>query len=79
MPFVVMVSAKRIVAVVAMATVARIRERNILVLVVANPVGAALGLGQLSRLTAQAAFLLDGIPLGLCVFCFHLYLFINVL
>jgi hypothetical protein len=54
-PLVVVVGTERISTVVSVATVTRVGKQNVLVLVIADPVPAAVGLGQLSGLPAQPA------------------------
>src|SRR5260370_29643907 len=48
-----MVGAKGETAVIAMATVAGVRELDVLVFVIANPLAAALGFRQLACLAAE--------------------------
>ena len=53
--FVMMVGAKRFVAVIPMATVRGIGEQHILVFVVANPLAATFRAGEFALLAAQPA------------------------
>lgn len=46
---------ERVAAMVPGATIGRIREQHVFVFVIADPLSAALGLGQLARLAAEAA------------------------
>jgi hypothetical protein len=55
MPFVKVVAAKRVSAVIPATTVASIREELIFVFVVADPIAAAFRLGQVLGLAAQTA------------------------
>ena len=55
MPFVVVAATKREAAVIARATIPRVGEEDIVALVVANPLAAALGLDELGLLAAQPA------------------------
>ena len=68
MSFIVMGPAEGIAIVVSVAAVPRIRERDILVMIVAYPVPAAIGLSDLSDFATQAAARL--FPLGFR--CSHL-------
>jgi hypothetical protein len=54
-PLVVVVGTKRISAVVSVAAIARVGKKDVLVLVIADPVPATVSLGQLSGLAAQPA------------------------
>jgi hypothetical protein len=54
MSFIVMGPAEGIAIVVSVAAVTRVRERDILVMIVANPVPAAIGLSDLSDFATQA-------------------------
>jgi hypothetical protein len=51
--FHVMVTAEGVAPVVSMATVCRVRENDVLILIVANPLATALCSGQLVFLAAQ--------------------------
>jgi hypothetical protein len=53
--FCVMVAAQGVAVVIAVAAIAGIREQLVFMLVVANPLPAALGLGQVFGFAAQAA------------------------
>ena len=53
--FVVMMSAQRVMIMISMTAVACVREHYVLVLVVADPILAAFGLGQVSGLSAKTA------------------------
>jgi type IV secretory pathway TrbD component len=53
--FGMMMGAQRVVIMVPMTAVACVREHNVLVLVVADPIPAAFGLRQVSRLSAKTA------------------------
>ena len=53
--FGVVMGAERVVAVVAVTTVPAIGEQHVFVLVVANPLAAALRVGELAPLAAQTA------------------------
>ena len=70
MSFIVMGPAEGIAIVVSVAAVPRVRERDILVMIVAYPVPAAIGLSDLSDFAAQATARL--LTLGLR--CSHLSL-----
>ena len=48
-------AAKRVAAVVAMATVSRVGEEHILVLIIANPLATALGPHEPATFAAQPA------------------------
>jgi hypothetical protein len=54
-PLVMVVGTERISTVVSVATVTRVGKQDVLVLVIADPIPAAVGLGQLSGLPAQPA------------------------
>jgi hypothetical protein len=70
MSFIVMVPAEGIAIVVSVATVPGVRERDILVMIVANPVPAAISLSDLSDFATHATARL--LTLGLR--CSHLSL-----
>jgi hypothetical protein len=63
-----MMSAQRVMVMVPMTAVARVREHNVLVLVVADPIPAAFGLGQVSLLSAKTTAIFEDRVLGL-LFC----------
>jgi len=70
MSFIVMGPAEGIAIVVSVATVPGVRERDILVMIVANPVPAAIGFSDLSDFATQATARL----LSLGLRCSHLSL-----
>jgi hypothetical protein len=49
------IAAECVPVMIPMATVAGIREQHVAILVIADPLTAALGLGQLARLAAETA------------------------
>ena len=53
--FGMMMGAQRVMIMVSMTAVARVREHNVLVLVIADPIPAAFGLRQVSCLSAKTA------------------------
>jgi hypothetical protein len=55
MTFAVVEGTKRVAAVISMATVSRVGEKHIVVLVVANPLATTLGLDESSAFAAQPA------------------------
>jgi hypothetical protein len=66
--FVVMMGAQRVMIMVPMTAVACVREHNVLVLVIADPIVAAFGLGQVSLLSAKTTAIFEERVLGL-LFC----------
>jgi hypothetical protein len=70
MSFIVMGPAEGIAIVVSVATASEVRERDILVMIVANPVPAAIGFSDLSDFATQATARL----LSLGLRCSHLSL-----
>jgi hypothetical protein len=70
MSFIVMGPAEGIAIVVSIAAVPGVRERDILVMIVANPVPAAIGLSDLSDFATQATARL----LSLGLRCIHISL-----
>lgn len=69
MPFIVVIPTQGKSLMVSAATVPGIREQDVLVLVVADPVLAALGRRQIARFTAESAAWLTRFPL--CRGCHH--------
>ena len=68
MPFVVMGPTESVAIMISVAAVSGVRERDILVMIVANPVPAAIGLSDLSDFATQATARL----LSLGLRCSHL-------
>ena len=68
MLFVVMMGAQCVMIMVSMTAVACVREHHVLVLVIADPIAAAFGLGQVSCLSAETAPILEDRVLRL-LFC----------
>jgi hypothetical protein len=50
-----MVATQRVTPVIAGATVARVREKHVAILIIANPLAATFGPGEILRRTTQAA------------------------
>ena len=66
--FPVMMRAQRVMIMVSMTAVARVREHNVLVLVIADPILTAICLRQVSRLSAKTTAIFKYSFLGL-LFC----------
>jgi hypothetical protein len=66
--FVVMMRAQGVMIMVSMTAVARVREHNVLVLVIADPILTAICLRQVSRLSAKTTAIFKYSFLGL-LFC----------